>query len=255
MRSASPDSTFWSPAVALLQTDFIDVSFKAPVVPSHVIVIDNDEGNGVTGVDVWVNGSFVSVFEGNVSGSGFVGAEVYALTKPIDLPVNRVRVRFLGYRLHRIEAIRLVGRLVSSVPRVVPSGPRLPGVFKKTVIPLASSTIGRFDAGAEQSGGGGRRLCLRAAGLAFDPEPLAAQHGDILAIDRPLRYAQQSVHQLHGVVSVRREVLAAGRGGARVCRHAHLCVWPRSRGRVVSIAASATSSFAPRRRRAGSDCR
>jgi hypothetical protein len=65
------------------------------VVPSHVIVIDNDEGNGVTGVDVWVNGSFVSVFEGNVSGSGFVGAEVYALTKPIAEPVNRVRVRFL----------------------------------------------------------------------------------------------------------------------------------------------------------------
>jgi hypothetical protein len=166
----APESTFWSPAVALMQTDFIDVSFKLPVVPSHVIVIDNDEGNGVTGVDVWVNGSFVSVFEGNVSGSGFVGAEVYALTKPIDLPVNRVRVRFLGYRLHKIEAIRLVGRLDSNVPRVVPTGPRLPGVFKKTVIPLASTTIGRFDTLAQNNPAAvAGDFVYVPPGLAFDP--------------------------------------------------------------------------------------
>jgi hypothetical protein len=138
------DSTFWSPATIGTQTEFIDVSFGTPVVPSHVVVIDMDEGNGVTGVDVWVNGSFLSVFDGNVSGGGFFGAEVYALDKPVTVPVDRVRVRFLGYRQHRIASIRLVGRVVGGAPRVQPSGPRLPGVFKKTVIPFGSSPYGRY---------------------------------------------------------------------------------------------------------------
>lgn len=138
-----PDSTFWRQA-ASGGSEFIDVSFAQLVVPSHVVVIDNDVGNGVTGVDVWVNGSFLSVFDGTVVGTGLVGAEVYAFTRRVDAAVNRVRVRFSGYRLHNIEAIRLVGRLVVPTPRTGPTPARLPGVFKKTVLPLASTTTGRF---------------------------------------------------------------------------------------------------------------
>jgi uncharacterized RmlC-like cupin family protein len=62
------------------------------------------------------------------------------------------------------------------VPRVVPTGPRLPGVFKKTVIPLASTTIGRFDTLAQNNPAAvAGDFVYVPPGLAFDPRPLAAQ--------------------------------------------------------------------------------
>jgi hypothetical protein len=146
----APDSTFWSQATSG-GAEFIDVSFAQFVVASHVVVIDNDDGNGVTGVDVWVNGSFVAVFDAPVVGTGMQGAEIYAFTRIIDAPVNRVRVRIRGYRIHRIEAIRLVGRLVVPTQRSGAPPPRLPGQFRKSVISLASTANGRMNVLAQNN--------------------------------------------------------------------------------------------------------
>jgi serine/threonine protein kinase len=144
-------STYWYTTTGT--DEVIELTFGLLTNATALVVIEAQIGSSVLAVDVFLpsNSSYVSAFAGTINAT-LTGAEVYPL-RVVGEPINRVRIRFSGYRRHEIAAIRIVG---SVPPRPTPMPtrapqlptPRLPGQFRKTSYKISK---GRFDVLAQNN--------------------------------------------------------------------------------------------------------